>query len=81
MPKAFRAKVYLPGLRVAATVLVDGFVAGTWTTERAKQGATVVITPFEPLTRPNPAALTEEGEQLARFVEPDAQTFAVRIAS
>ena len=28
-----RKRVFLPGLRVAATVLVDGFVAGVWTTE------------------------------------------------
>ena len=51
MPKAFRSKVYLPGLRVAATVLIDGFVAATWTTERVKQAATVVIEPFEPLVQ------------------------------
>jgi hypothetical protein len=80
MPRAFRAKVFLPGLRVAATVLVDGFVAATWTTERAKQVATVVIEPFEPLTRPVRAAVLEEAEQLARFVEPKAKTFAVRVA-
>ena len=80
MPKAFRSKVYLPGLRVAATVLVDGFVSATWTTERVKQAATVVIEPFETLTTPIRAALIEEGERLARFVEPDAKTFAVRIA-
>jgi hypothetical protein len=80
MPKAFRSRVYLPGLRVAATVLVDGFVAATWTTERAKQTATVVIEPFATLTRPVRAAVLEEAEQLARFVEPEAKSFAVRIA-
>jgi Winged helix DNA-binding domain len=80
MPNAFRSKVYLPGLRVAATVLIDGFVSATWTTERAKQKATLVIAPFAPLTEPNRAALLQEGEQLARFVEPDAHAFAVRIA-
>jgi Winged helix DNA-binding domain len=81
MPKAFRSKVYLPGLRVAATVLIDGFVAGTWTTERVKRdaSATVVIEPFGAVTGAIRDALLREGEQLARFVEPDARTFAVRI--
>jgi len=79
MPTAFRARVYLPGLRVAATVMVDGFVSATWTTERVKQAATVVIEPFQTLSTPHRAALMEEGEQLARFAEPDATTFAVRI--
>jgi hypothetical protein len=82
MPTAFRSRVYLPGFRVAATVLVDGFVARTWTTELAKRDgpATLVIAPFEALSKSSPAALTEEGERLARFVEPDATTFAIRFA-
>jgi len=80
MPRAFRSQVYLPGLRVAATVLIDGFVAATWTTERVKQTATVIVAPFEALADPSRAALEREGERLASFVEPDAQTFAVRIA-
>src|SRR6185295_5196162 len=31
-----RPKVYLPGLRVAATFLVDGYVAGVWKVEKTK---------------------------------------------
>ncbi|MCA1647285.1 MAG: winged helix DNA-binding domain-containing protein [Chloroflexi bacterium] len=77
--KAARSKVYLPGLRVAATVLIDGFVAATWTAERIKHTARVIVTPFEPLDQPTRIALTEEGEHLARFVEPDALAFEVRI--
>ena len=41
--------MFLPGLRVAATVLIDGFVAGTWSSERAKQHASLVVHPFEAL--------------------------------
>jgi hypothetical protein len=83
VPKAYRSRVYLPGLRVAATVLIDGFVAATWTTERVKQTASLVISPFEPLslTKPVRAALTQEGEQLVRFVEPDAASFEVCIVN
>jgi len=78
--KAHRSKVYLPGLRVAATILIDGFVAGVWTTERVKQTATLVVTPFEPLSTKVRAALTEEGERLVRFIEPDAKSYEVKIA-
>jgi hypothetical protein len=79
VPKAYRSKVYLPGLRVAATVLVDGFVAATWITERVKQTASIIVSPLEPLGKAVRAHLTDEGEQLVRFVEADAQSFEVRI--
>lgn len=79
MPNAYRSKVYLPGLRVAATVLIDGFVAATWTTERVKQTASLLVRPFQPLRKQTRTALTDEGEQLVRFVEPDAHTFEVRL--
>lgn len=74
----YRSKVYLPGLRVAATILVDGFVRGAWKVEKAKGAATLAITPFDTLTKSNRAALEAEGERLVRFVEPDAKAYAVR---
>ncbi len=81
IPKVFRSHVYLPGLRVAATVLVDGFVAATWTTERARQEATLAIVPFEQLAGAVRTAVIEEGVRLMRFVEPDAKTISVRIVN
>ena len=77
----YRSKVYLPGLRVAATILVDGFVRGAWKIEKAKTAATLVIEPFEKLTKKDRAALTEEGERLARFVEPNAKSFEARFTT
>ncbi len=76
----YRAKVYLPALRVAATILVDGVVRGAWKIEKAKGTATLVIEPFAPLTKQNRNALSEEGERLIRFVESGAKAFAVRFA-
>jgi len=76
-----RSKVYLPGLRVAATILVDGFVRGAWKIEKAKTAATLVIEPFGKLTKKDRAALTEEGERLVRFVEPKAKSFEVRFTT
>jgi hypothetical protein len=76
----YRAKVYLPGLRVAATILVDGFVRGAWKVEKKKSAATLTITPFAPLTKQNREALTEEGERLVRFLESSAITYEVCFA-
>jgi hypothetical protein len=73
-----RSRVYLPGLRVAATILVDGFVRGAWKVEKTAKAATLVIEPFEKLTRRDRAALAEEGERLVRFVEAKARSFDVR---
>jgi hypothetical protein len=78
--KEHHPKVYLPGLRVAATILVDGFVSGVWQVEKNKGVATMVIEPFNKLNKKDRAALIEEGEQLIRFIEAKAKSFAVRFA-
>ncbi len=76
----YRSKVYLPGLRVAATILVDGFVAGVWKIEKKKGVATLIIEPFKALTKVSRQALLEEGESLVRFVEGDAKHFEVHFS-
>ncbi|MEO8287725.1 MAG: winged helix DNA-binding domain-containing protein [Chloroflexota bacterium] len=76
--EAHRSQVYLPGLRVRATFLVDGFVRGGWKVEKKKGIATLYIEPFDSLTKQNRAALTEEAEALVRFVESDAKSYEVR---
>jgi hypothetical protein len=67
---------------VPASVLVDGFVRGTWKTEQSRGKATLEIKPFEPLTKGDRDALAEEGERLIRFVaEPDgAESYEIRFA-
>jgi hypothetical protein len=77
---AYRGRVYLPGLRVAATFLVDGFVAGAWRTEKTKGAASLVVEPFENFAAEQRAALEEEGEPLLRFIEPEAKTYGVQFA-
>lgn len=80
VPDEYRSKVYLPALRVAATILVDGFVGGAWKVEKTKTSATLLIEPFAKLTKQDRAALTEEGEKLIRFIEPDAKSFDLKFA-
>jgi hypothetical protein len=73
-----RPKVFLSAGRVQATILVDGFVRGTWKIEKAKKAAALVIEPFEPLSAAVSEALRVEGERLARFIEDRAETVEVR---
>jgi Winged helix DNA-binding domain len=75
-----RKRVYLPGLRIAATFLVDGFVAGTWSVERKKDAVTLSVEPFEPLTKKTQGDLAAEADGLVRFVEQSARSFDVRFA-
>ena len=67
---------------VPATFLVDGFVRGTWKTERTRGKATLAIEPFESLAKKDRDALAEEGERLLRFVaKPEGtEAFEVRFA-
>jgi len=77
---AHRSRVYLPGLRVRSTFLVDGFVQGAWKIEKSKGTATLTIEPFDALTKQDRGALAEEGDHLVRFVEDSAKTYDVRFA-
>jgi hypothetical protein len=74
----FRSGVFLPGLRVRATFLLDGFVKGAWKIEKTKKTATLIIEPFVALQKQDRTRLTEEGEQLVRFVEGQADFFEVQ---
>jgi hypothetical protein len=66
-------------LRIPATFLVDGFVAGTWRVERKRQAATLRVSPFAPLPNDVADALATEGEALLRFVEEDAEVYGVEV--
>lgn len=75
-----KARIVLAGnLRFLPTLLVDGFVGGTWKTELKKGTATLMITPFAPLSTADRSAAEQEGEGLIRFVEPAAKGYEVRI--
>lgn len=77
---AHKKLVYLPALAVARTFLVDGRVAGSWKTETSKKEASLVIEPFQAITKKAKASLEEEGERLLRFLEPEAKTHTPRFA-
>jgi len=81
LPERFRPLIFhTKAPQSFATFLVDGAVAGVWRVERAKERATLVLEPFEPLPRPAERELRDEGERLVRFHERDATSYAVRPA-
>ena len=75
-------RVPLPpgGGGVRGTVLVDGFLGGTWRTRLTRGRITLEIEPFERLSGEDADALAEEGERLVRFVGEGAGAFEVRFA-
>jgi DNA glycosylase AlkZ-like len=74
-----RGLVTTKNLCARATFLRDGFAAGTWNVERKRDGATLRMTPFEPLSEAAAAELTQEAEALLRFIQEDAGSFLVKI--
>ncbi|MCI4066991.1 winged helix DNA-binding domain-containing protein [Micromonospora sp. R77] len=72
-----RRRVITPA--VAATVLMDGFVAGTWTIDRQGETATLVVRPFRRLDTVVEEVLLTEAERLAAFACPDQPDRAVRV--
>ncbi len=75
-----RQRVTTPNLLVRGTFLVDGFVAGIWTTERKKNAATLSLEPFVKLSKKVLGELEEEGDALLAFVEEDASRREFRSA-
>ncbi|HEV3165637.1 MAG TPA: winged helix DNA-binding domain-containing protein [Isosphaeraceae bacterium] len=73
-----RPLVTTRNLQVLPTFLVDGFVAGTWKYSRVKTSALLTVSPFAPLPVATERELAEEGQELARFIDPDAAKSVIR---
>lgn len=74
-----RPLVATKNLRIKATFLLDGVVAGTWSIKATKTKATVTVEPFAALTRRATTSLSTEAEAVGRWLEPDVNTFDVRL--
>ncbi len=74
-----RPLVTTKNLRVKATFLVDGVVAGIWTLAVKRRVAMLTLQPFGRLAKRVIKALQAEGEALARFAEPEAKDHAVTV--
>jgi hypothetical protein len=67
-----QARVYRGGM-ITPTLVVDGVVRGTWALDRTRKPAAITVSPFDPLTRAQVAALEAEVADLARFLGRDAE--------
>jgi hypothetical protein len=65
--------------RSVGTVLVDGFVGGTWRISRERGGAALNVQLFKRLPRTDAAALQAEGERLLAFAAPEGPAHRVKI--
>lgn len=72
-----RPRLVTRNLRVRATFLVDGSVAGTWSVEMRRGVATMVFAPFGPISRTALRDLGREAGGLLALVEPRARDHAV----
>jgi hypothetical protein len=63
------------------TLLIDGFVQGTWMIKRQADVATLTIEPLRRLTATDRRAVAEEGERLLAFAAAEAGERAVRITA
>ena len=78
LSEAARKSVFTVNGIVRATLLVDGFVQGTWRIERQRGTATLCIDPFTRLSRETRGVLTDEGARLLGFAASDAQRTDIR---
>ncbi|TDB76812.1 winged helix DNA-binding domain-containing protein [Actinomadura sp. KC216] len=76
---AHRPSLTTKNLRVRAVFLWDGFARGIWETEYKRKVATLRLRPFERLPQAAIDELSNEGESLLRFIEPDAKETAVSV--
>ncbi len=76
---AHRGRLVSRNLRVRATFLWDGEVAGTWSVERVRRAAVLRIAPFARLPRGATAALRDEAEALVRFIDDEAADHEVSV--
>lgn len=62
------------------TFTIDGFVAGIWLVETAKERSTLTLTSATAVPRTARTELTDEAERLVRFISADASRHEVRWA-
>jgi hypothetical protein len=75
-----RKRVFTVNGIVKGTVLVDGFVAGSWRLDQTRSAATLSVEPFTPLSAADRAEVETEGAALLEFATPPAATRDLRFS-
>jgi hypothetical protein len=76
---AHRKRLTTDNGRSFGTVLVDGFVSGTWRIRREGEDAILVVETLGRLPRKDAAAVAAEGTRLLAFVAGDARAHEVQV--
>jgi hypothetical protein len=71
MDETYRKRVFTENGIIRSTILVDGFVRGTWKMKRERGKAVLIIEPFKRLSAQEHNDLTEEGARLLSFTAPE----------
>jgi hypothetical protein len=74
-----RRRVFTVNGIIKGTVLVDGFVAGTWRLDQSRSAATLTIEPFARLSTRDRGALEVEAAALLDFAAPTAGDRELRL--
>lgn len=77
---AHKNAVYVGGLRVAGTILIDGRVGSTWRVDREKKIGVLTASPFSTLPRKVLENLEKEALPIAKMLLPECTDHEVRIA-
>ena len=67
-----RAQIFTSNGMLPGTLLIDGFVAGTWAIERGTDRVCLRVASFAPLTAADRAEVEAEGRRLLAFAAPEA---------
>jgi hypothetical protein len=81
MTEQHRKRVMTVNGLVLGSLLVDGFVGGTWKIIRSRGGVRLVVQPFSRLSKPDREAAESEGRHLLDFVEGGTGIGSVELAS
>ncbi len=73
MAEAHRSRLWTANGIFPGTILVDGFVRGSWKISQDKEAATLRITEWEPVSAAHREELAEEGARLLAFAAPQAK--------
>ncbi|MFC6232572.1 winged helix DNA-binding domain-containing protein [Paenibacillus allorhizosphaerae] len=74
MDETCRKRVFTANGIIRATILIDGFVAGTWKLMSRRDRAVLHIEPFRVLSKQELDALSEEGARMLHFAVSNAAT-------
>ncbi len=66
---------------VPGTILIGGYVAGTWSIKQVKKSVSLHIEAFEALSPADRRAMEEEGERLTMFANPTATIRELQIST